>query len=119
MYGEDLDWCKRFTDANWRIVFEPNSRAIHYGAGSSRQAPLRFYVELERANHQYWAKYYALPSRLAYAFIRIIHHGVRLIYYGLRRLTAPSDNSLAIKTRGHAVCLLSFFRYPIRRSSAA
>lgn len=30
MYAEDLDWCKRFKDAGYQIVFYPNVTVIHH-----------------------------------------------------------------------------------------
>src|SRR5665648_483189 len=35
IYSEDIDWCRRFCDADWEIVFFPEAKAIHYGGGSS------------------------------------------------------------------------------------
>ncbi len=41
LYMEDLDWCKRFWLAGWRIFYEPASVALHVKGGSSgaRRAP--------------------------------------------------------------------------------
>src|SRR5215475_5316322 len=50
MYGEDMDWCKRFWKAGWRVVFVPQGEAIHYGGKSSTNAPVRFYIEKQRAD---------------------------------------------------------------------
>jgi GT2 family glycosyltransferase len=105
MYGEDVDWCERFRRAGWRLVFEPTARAVHHGGGSSRQAPLRFYLELEVANHQYWAKYHRLPKRVAYSAIRAVHHAIRLICYGCVAALAPSNHDVLLKARRHAACL--------------
>ena len=30
MYGEDLDWCRRFRDANYQVVFHPQVIIIHH-----------------------------------------------------------------------------------------
>ena len=32
IYAEDKDWCKRFWDAGWKVVYFPEAKAIHYGA---------------------------------------------------------------------------------------
>jgi len=29
IYGEDIDWCKRFWTKGWKIVFVPSAQAIH------------------------------------------------------------------------------------------
>lgn len=30
MYAEDLDWCKRFRDSNYLIIFYPHSKVVHH-----------------------------------------------------------------------------------------
>lgn len=39
MYAEDLDWCKRFRDSGWDIVFHPQVEIIHhkYASGLGHQ----------------------------------------------------------------------------------
>ena len=64
MYGEDMDWCKRFWKGGWKLAFVPSAEAIHYGGASSANAPVRFYIERHRADLQYWRKHH---SRLAVA----------------------------------------------------
>ena len=59
MYGEDVDWCKRFRTAGWKIVFFPGAEAIHHGGASSANAPLRFYIEKQKADLRYWAKHHS------------------------------------------------------------
>jgi N-acetylglucosaminyl-diphospho-decaprenol L-rhamnosyltransferase len=41
LYMEDLDWCRRFWDAGWRVLYEPAGVALHVKGGSSggRRAP--------------------------------------------------------------------------------
>jgi N-acetylglucosaminyl-diphospho-decaprenol L-rhamnosyltransferase len=35
LYMEDLDWCRRFWDAGWRVFYEPSGVALHVKGGSS------------------------------------------------------------------------------------
>lgn len=42
MYGEDIDWCKRFHQCGWRVVYFAGAEALHYGGASSSAAPVRF-----------------------------------------------------------------------------
>ncbi len=41
LYMEDLDWCHRFWDADWKVFYEPAGVALHVKGGSSasRRAP--------------------------------------------------------------------------------
>ena len=64
MYSEDLDWCRRFDQANWEVVFCPEAEAIHYGGASSSNAPTRFLIEMQRANLKYWRKHHGKLSLL-------------------------------------------------------
>jgi hypothetical protein len=56
-YSEDVDWCKRIHDAGWKLIHYPEAEAIHFAYGSSSNAPLRFQVEMLKANWQYWRKH--------------------------------------------------------------
>ncbi|HET8566520.1 MAG TPA: glycosyltransferase family 2 protein [Solirubrobacterales bacterium] len=66
LYMEDLDWCRRFWDAGWKVFYEPAGVALHVKGGSSprRRAP-----------------------RQEIAF----HHGMGRFY---RRFDAPEHNPL-------------------------
>jgi GT2 family glycosyltransferase len=83
MYGEDLDWSYRFLKAGWRVVFFAEAEALHYGAASSGQAPNRFYVEMVRANLQYFQKHYGWLGGLGFLVSTGIHEVLRIAAYGL------------------------------------
>jgi GT2 family glycosyltransferase len=79
IYGEDVDWCKRFSDHGWNVVFFPDAEALHYGGASSSNAPVRFYLEMQRAHHQYWTKHHSRLATNVFLMINLLHHTVRLI----------------------------------------
>jgi GT2 family glycosyltransferase len=85
-YAEDVDWCKRFQDANWKVVFVPEATATHFGGGSSAQAPLRYSVELIRANVFYWRKHHGFSGMLFFYLISTVHYGFRVALRTLKRL---------------------------------
>jgi N-acetylglucosaminyl-diphospho-decaprenol L-rhamnosyltransferase len=37
MYSEELDWCRRFRLAGWRVAYVPSAEVMHLEGGSSRQ----------------------------------------------------------------------------------
>ena len=83
MYGEDIDWSYRFLQAGWRVVFYPDAEALHYGAASSGQAPTRFYVEMRRANLQYFRKHHGRIGGLGYLLTTWVHEIFRVLGYGV------------------------------------
>lgn len=63
LYMEDLDWCRRFWEAGWKVFYEPAGVALHVKGGSSagRRAPRqeiafhrgmgRFYRRFDAPDH--------------------------------------------------------------------
>jgi GT2 family glycosyltransferase len=97
MYGEDMDWCRRFLDAGWRLTFYHGAHAVHYGGASSRVAPVRFYLEMQRANLQYWEKHHGLLAQFAYRSILIVHHVIRLAGHSVAFLALSKRRTVLSK----------------------
>lgn len=92
MYMEDMDWSKRFRDSGWQVRFIPEVEIIHFGGGSSANAPVKYYLEHRRSNLFYWRKhhghlglaYYYLTS-LLYEMVRILRASVSWLLHPARR----------------------------------
>jgi GT2 family glycosyltransferase len=89
-YGEDLDWCKRMHKANWDIAFYPGAEAMHLGGASSAAAPIKFYLELQKADLQYWRKHHGRIGKISYAAIILLRETIRVITRGLQYVFWPS-----------------------------
>lgn len=104
MYGEDMDWCKRFWNSSWKLAFVPVAEAIHYGGASSSNSPIRFYIERQRADLQYWRKHHSVGAARTFYLISCLH--------------------LVLRTGGYSLMFLfkkrfrSSYRYKISRSIA-
>jgi GT2 family glycosyltransferase len=109
IYGEDMDWCKRFNAAQWGVVFVPEARAIHYGGGSSANAPVRFFVEKQKADTQYWRKHHSWLGVRSYVAIALLHHGLRVTGYWFKgwygRLLKHDITSACDKVERSAACV--------------
>ncbi len=90
IYGEDIDWCRRFHNAGWDIVFYPEAQAVHLGAASSANAPVKFYVEMQKADLQYWRKHHGRIGEFSYAGIILLRETIRVAARGLQYLFQPS-----------------------------
>ena len=55
LYMEDLDWCRRFWDAGWKVFYEPAGVALHVKGGSS---PSRRAPKQEIAFHRGMGRFY-------------------------------------------------------------
>lgn len=49
LYAEDLDWCKRITEAGWPIIYYPEVKVLHHKSQSGKQKPSDNQVE----SHQF------------------------------------------------------------------
>lgn len=104
-YAEDTDWCRRFHDAGWGIVYLAAAEAVHFGGGSSAARPVAHQLAMERADHTYWRKHHAPAERAAYVALRSVHHLVGMVTR-LPRAVVGRDEDAARRARGHATCLV-------------
>ena len=116
MYAEDIDWCKRFKDQGWRVVFYPGAEAIHYGGASSAAMPARFYVAKQYANYQYWKKHHSRRSTGLYFLILLLHEGMRVLLYSFLYRTQKDSIRLNLrhKARRSIDCVRLLMRMRFR-----
>lgn len=58
MYSEELDWCKRFKDAGWRVVYLPTAQIVHYGGKSSDQVMTSRHIHFQTSKVRYFRKHH-------------------------------------------------------------
>jgi GT2 family glycosyltransferase len=88
-YGEDIDWCRQFRDSGWEVVFYPEAATIHFGGASSSNAPVKFYLEMQKADLQYWRKHHGRLGQSVYWMIILLRQLVRLPVYVLIYIFRP------------------------------
>jgi hypothetical protein len=93
LYMEDLDWCHRFWDVDWKVFYEPAGVALHVKGGSSggRRAP-RQEIAFHRGMGRFYRRFDApehspLLNATVYAGIGA-KLGVSLLRTELRRSSA-------------------------------
>lgn len=91
-YGEDIDWCRRFSDAGWKLVFIPQATATHFGGGSTSKAPLRYSIEILRATLKYWRKHHGVVGQTVCSALLILHHGVRFVARSTKHAVGRCDS---------------------------
>ena len=58
LHCEDLDWCLRFRQAGWKILFVPYATAVHQQGVSSKSRPLFVLWHKHRGMWRFYRKFY-------------------------------------------------------------
>ena len=111
MFAEDLDWCKRFWEAGWRVAFYPTAQAIHYRGGSStKKDAVWLALTQQRSILRYWKKHHSVAAYFAIKCFMFTHKagrwGAALVKY-LVSPTKRKDGALRMKVA--AACLRDLF----------
>ena len=79
VYGEETDWCYRFSRAGWRRVFTPCARIVHLDGGSksTSQVNIKMFVQLQKSMLIYHKKNLGFVSWLMAKVIYIVSNSVR------------------------------------------
>lgn len=87
MYGEETDWCYRFKEAGWKVMYTPSAEIIHLGGQSSKKVMEQMSLELRGSILQFMKKHqprweYALACFLVWLFcaVRIPFWFMRFIF---------------------------------------
>jgi N-acetylglucosaminyl-diphospho-decaprenol L-rhamnosyltransferase len=58
MYSEELDWCRRFREAGWRVVYLPTAQIVHHEGKSSEQVLPARHIHFQTSKVRYFCKYH-------------------------------------------------------------
>jgi GT2 family glycosyltransferase len=74
MHCEDLDWCVRFRQAGWQILFTPAARAVHKKGRSSQSRPIRVELYKHVGMVRFYRKFFRqrYPLALMWAVIAAV-----------------------------------------------
>jgi len=113
LHCEDLDWCMRFRQAGWEILFVPDAEAVHYKGYCSRTRPsfvlyhlhkgmVRFYRKFFR--HQYPAPLmWTVATAVWVRFILLVSSGwLRRAYSGGGSALATEPNQTLTEEPQHS-----------------
>lgn len=58
LHCEDLDWCMRFRQGGWPVLFVPDVRVVHDKGRCSRATPVRVLWHMHRGMVRYYRKFF-------------------------------------------------------------
>jgi GT2 family glycosyltransferase len=91
LHCEDLDWCMRFRQHGWEILFVPSAKAIHYKGYCSKDRPIFVLWHLHKGMVRFYRKFFRhqypfllMPAVVASVWLRFavksaVHLGRRLL----------------------------------------
>ena len=116
IYGEDIDWCKRFHKQGWDVVFYPGADAIHFHGASSSNDPVRFYLEMQKADLHYWRKHHGRLGQLTYRMIILVRQLVRIPVFALTYIFWVKNRSIIrFKLKRAFACIGFLFGFAMDR----
>lgn len=108
IYGEETDWCRRFKQAGWKVMFTPSANIIHLGGQSTQIKATAMAVQLRKSILQYMKKHHSLFVYRIACLLTLIFLAVRLPIWFVISLFQRSESSEAvIKKRAYYACIMN------------
>ncbi len=86
MYSEELDWCRRAKEAEWRIVFVCSVQIIHHGGQSTQQISARRHIHFQESKLRYFHKYHGRGVVFALRVFLLSNYLMQIGVEGLKGL---------------------------------
>ncbi len=83
MYFEDIDLCRRITEASWQIHYCQDISILHYGGISAKKNILRVLVEYRRSQIYFTRKYYAFSGVLVLKSLLLFKSVFNFVRWGV------------------------------------
>ena len=108
MYGEETDWCYRFREKGWKVMFAPVGQIIHFGGQSTAQKPVAMIVQLRLSILKFMKKHYCRSTCLIARFLVALFFAIRLPVWLAKALIRPAArNEAAIKMKAYSTGVVS------------
>lgn len=78
MYSEELDWCRRLREADWRVVYLPTAQIVHHAGKSSEQVVAARDVHFHSSKVHYVRKYHGALAAEVLRWYLLANYGLQL-----------------------------------------
>jgi len=104
MYCEEADWCYRFKQTNWKVLFTPSADIVHVGGQSTAQKPASMLVHLRLSILKFIRKHKGRAAYMVASFLTTIFFVVRLPVLLFLSVFAPERRGESVrKMRGYVM----------------
>jgi GT2 family glycosyltransferase len=92
-YGEETDWCRRCSNAGWRLVFAPVGEITHFGSGSTRKMNHRRDLMLTEGTIRLHQKHGGRVNAAMVWLLLLAFNGSRSLFWTCRTLIDSADET--------------------------
>jgi GT2 family glycosyltransferase len=92
MYGEETDWCYRFTKAGWKNLFYPGASIVHLGGESTRARADDMNIQLRRSILEFMRKHRGALSYGTARLLTSLFYATRMPYWWVRSLRGTKES---------------------------
>jgi len=103
MYAEEADWCYRFNNAGWKILFTPIAEIMHYQKKSSEQIRLKAKLQLSKSQLLFIKKHNMKLKYILACFIMGLFFASRLPYWVIRSISPVNRKEALLQAK---TCLM-------------
>src|SRR3954465_11851896 len=79
VYSDEVDFCRRLSDARWHTHYVPSARAVHHEQLVTGTVPTRRIVEFSRNRDRYMRKHHTRASAFAVRVLTAWTYGIRAV----------------------------------------
>ncbi len=101
VYGEETDWCWRFKESGWDVVFSPVGEIVHYGGQSSRQSAGAMMLQLRGSILLFFRKHKSLFEYFAARFLIGMFFLLRAPFWAVGGLRGGSKGKESLVRSGY------------------
>jgi len=119
-YGDDRDWCYRFHQAGWKMLYTPEPRIIHFGGQTAKRQADQFLLQQYGTllqfmrKHKSWLEFQGARGLVAVFFLmRVPLWAVRGLFFPAQR--AVAWNNLRAYARGGLYAAFAWTRLLMNR----
>lgn len=110
MYSEELDWCKRFREANWRVVYVPAAKIVHHVGQSSDQVVAARHIHFQTSKVRYFHKHHGPLVAAGLRWYLLTNYACQLTLEGIKWLVGHKRPLRAERARAYLRVLASGLR---------
>jgi N-acetylglucosaminyl-diphospho-decaprenol L-rhamnosyltransferase len=104
LFSEEVDWCYRFRQAGWKVLYYPGARVTHVGETSHGGRMVR---ELARSNLRYMAKHHGIRAAERARKVMLVGEALRALVHRGDKRTANREAVRWLRSGSAGVLLTS------------